>query len=279
MESESLLPIREVARITGVNPVTLRAWQRRYGLIKPQRTAKGHRLYSEADIELIREILYWLEQGVSIGKVRGLLGQDQQTVTGTADSSWEQARQDLLDSARALAHDKLENQLRELAKLYPAPLFLHRIIEPWLADLATLQRPDRELIQHSAHAVLMHFIHQVLSIQSGPRIAVGSIGKAPTLSLPLLRYELQDMGCRSIDLGPIQSEQLPLATSRLKADAYVLLLGSGLTGMWLAQHQPEWPEPVFLVGQLGNVYRAEGWLDKPFATYVSELEGFPPCDT
>lgn len=109
MGSETLLPIGEVARITGVIPVTLRAWQRRHGLIKPQRTEKGHRLYSEADIDLIREILYWLEQGVSIGKVKGLLGQQQQAVTGAADSSWEQARQTVLDSARALAHDRLGN--------------------------------------------------------------------------------------------------------------------------------------------------------------------------
>ncbi|HBD10587.1 MAG TPA: helix-turn-helix-type transcriptional regulator [Porticoccaceae bacterium] len=277
MASEALLPIREVARITGVNPVTLRAWQRRYGLIKPQRTEKGHRLYSKADIDLIREILYWLEQGVSIGKVKGLLGQDEHSVT-EVDSSWEQARRDLLDSAKALTHDKLEKQLRELAKLYPTQLFLRRIVEPWLAEMATLPRPDRELIQHSAQAVLTHFIHQVLTIQSGPRIAVGSIGDARALSTTLVRYELQGMACRSIDLGQVKSEQLPLARSRLDADAYVLVLGSGLTGLWFMQHQPEWPEPLFLVGQLGNVYRAQGWLNKPFAQHVSDLEDFPPCD-
>lgn len=278
MGSETLLPIGEVARITGVIPVTLRAWQRRHGLIKPQRTEKGHRLYSEADIDLIREILYWLEQGVSIGKVKGLLGQQQQAVTGAADSSWEQARQTLLDSARALAHDRLGKQLRELARLYPTQFFLHRIIEPWLADLATLQRPDRELIERSAQAVLSHFIHQVLTIQTGPTIAVGSIGDAHALSIALVRYELQGLACRSIDLGQVESEQLALVQSRLDADAYVLVLGSGLTGPWFMQHQPEWPEALFLVGQPGNGYRAEGWLDKPFAPHVSDLEDFPPCD-
>lgn len=36
MRSEDLLPIGELARRTGVNPVTLRAWERRYGLLKPQ---------------------------------------------------------------------------------------------------------------------------------------------------------------------------------------------------------------------------------------------------
>ena len=55
--SQGLLPIREVARLTGVNPVTLRAWERRYGLIVPQRTPKGHRLYSGAQIDQVRQVL------------------------------------------------------------------------------------------------------------------------------------------------------------------------------------------------------------------------------
>lgn len=54
MQSEDLLPIGEVARLTGVNPVTLRAWERRYGLIKPQRTPKGHRLYPQDQVQRVQ---------------------------------------------------------------------------------------------------------------------------------------------------------------------------------------------------------------------------------
>ena len=42
--------IGEVAERCGINPVTLRAWQRRYGLLKPQRSEGGHRQFDEADI-------------------------------------------------------------------------------------------------------------------------------------------------------------------------------------------------------------------------------------
>ncbi|EBQ2874974.1 MerR family DNA-binding transcriptional regulator, partial [Salmonella enterica subsp. enterica serovar Montevideo] len=42
--------IGEFARLCGINAATLRAWQRRYGLLKPQRTDGGHRLYSDDDI-------------------------------------------------------------------------------------------------------------------------------------------------------------------------------------------------------------------------------------
>ena len=68
-----MYPIRMVASLTGINPVTLRAWERRYGLVKPQRTPKGHRLYSEQDIELIKRILKMLDQNIPISQVKHLL--------------------------------------------------------------------------------------------------------------------------------------------------------------------------------------------------------------
>ncbi|WP_150805897.1 MerR family transcriptional regulator [Pseudomonas fluorescens] len=73
LEQEQLFPIREVARLTGVNPVTLRAWERRYGLIVPLRTESGHRLYSMTDIEKVRSILSWIERGVAVSKVGKIL--------------------------------------------------------------------------------------------------------------------------------------------------------------------------------------------------------------
>ncbi|MEF1221038.1 MerR family transcriptional regulator, partial [Photobacterium damselae] len=63
--TEKRYAIGEVSEITGVNSVTLRAWQRRYGLIVPQRTPKGHRLYTHDDIVKIRQIVSWLKKGVS----------------------------------------------------------------------------------------------------------------------------------------------------------------------------------------------------------------------
>ncbi|CAM3858870.1 HTH-type transcriptional regulator MlrA [Pseudomonas reidholzensis] len=79
-----LFPIREVSRLTGVNPVTLRAWERRYGLIQPTRTESGHRLYSQADITAIQSILGWLERGVAVSKVGSILARGQ----ALAEDSW-----------------------------------------------------------------------------------------------------------------------------------------------------------------------------------------------
>lgn len=67
--NNGLFPIRTVARLTGINPITLRAWERRHNLIRPIRTPSGHRLYSTADIELIRRIQSLSEQGMGFSQI------------------------------------------------------------------------------------------------------------------------------------------------------------------------------------------------------------------
>ena len=69
----ALYTIGEVAQLCDINPVTLRAWQRRYGLLKPQRTDGGHRLFNEQEIDRIREIKRWIDSGVQVSKVKTLL--------------------------------------------------------------------------------------------------------------------------------------------------------------------------------------------------------------
>ena len=51
---DELFPIRTVSNLTGVNAITLRAWERRYGVVTPVRTDGGQRLYRREEIELIQ---------------------------------------------------------------------------------------------------------------------------------------------------------------------------------------------------------------------------------
>lgn len=74
-EKIGLYPIRSVSSMTQVQAVTLRAWERRYGLLKPTRSAKGHRLYSQKDIETIEKIKELTGKGIAISQVAALLTQ------------------------------------------------------------------------------------------------------------------------------------------------------------------------------------------------------------
>lgn len=63
-----LYPIRVVAELTGINPVTIRAWERRYGLVQPARTPGSHRLYSRRDLDRLRAAASLVGAGVSISQ-------------------------------------------------------------------------------------------------------------------------------------------------------------------------------------------------------------------
>jgi DNA-binding transcriptional MerR regulator len=58
--------IKAVSLQTGVPPVTLRAWERRYGLLNPQRTPGNYRLYSDRDIALLRWTKARVDSGLPI---------------------------------------------------------------------------------------------------------------------------------------------------------------------------------------------------------------------
>src|SRR5438270_5066358 len=61
----ALLRIGELGRRLGVSDHVLRAWERRYGLLRPVRSAGGFRLYSGADLQRVRRMQAFLADGLS----------------------------------------------------------------------------------------------------------------------------------------------------------------------------------------------------------------------
>ncbi|NIF16535.1 MerR family transcriptional regulator [Pantoea sp. Cy-639] len=135
MPSEDLLPIGEVARLTGVNPVTLRAWERRYGLIKPQRTAKGHRLYPQDQVQRVQAVLRWLERGAAVSQVRQLLDETVDPVTAI-QGEWGERIEQMVGAIARLGQRPLDQSLNQAMALYPAVTVCERLFLPLLDTLA-----------------------------------------------------------------------------------------------------------------------------------------------
>jgi len=64
-EDAPVLRIGALSRRLGISDHVLRAWERRYGLLRPVRTPGGFRLYSEADVRRVREMRDHLARGMS----------------------------------------------------------------------------------------------------------------------------------------------------------------------------------------------------------------------
>jgi len=58
--------IRGLSKRIDEQPVTLRAWERRYDLLEPERLENNYRLYSERDFQVVRWITHRLDDGLSI---------------------------------------------------------------------------------------------------------------------------------------------------------------------------------------------------------------------
>jgi MerR family transcriptional regulator, light-induced transcriptional regulator len=76
-DGSPVLRIGELSRRVGVSDHVLRAWESRYGLLQPVRSAGGFRLYSEADATRVRRMQAYLASGLSAAEAAGaVLGED-----------------------------------------------------------------------------------------------------------------------------------------------------------------------------------------------------------
>ena len=60
--------VRTVVRITGISRSTLLAWERRHGLVEPDRLPNGYRSYSDDDVRLLRAVKNLVDGGHRVGE-------------------------------------------------------------------------------------------------------------------------------------------------------------------------------------------------------------------
>jgi MerR family transcriptional regulator, light-induced transcriptional regulator len=141
------LRIGELSRRTGVSAELLRAWERRYGLLHPTRTAGGFRLYSPADERRVSLMLSHLHHGMSAAEAARLtltagdggirddeepvLRRRAQELRQALDDFDEGAAQRTLDSV--LAEYSTETVLTDLVLPY-----LHELGERWASGEASV---------------------------------------------------------------------------------------------------------------------------------------------
>jgi DNA-binding transcriptional MerR regulator len=110
------LRIGEFARRVGVSPELLRAWERRYGLLRPIRSEGGFRLYTSEDAERVSRMKAALAEGLSAAEAaRRALA----TQTLQAEGLLDDARDRFLAAVRrydeAAAHSVLDDALNAFA--------------------------------------------------------------------------------------------------------------------------------------------------------------------
>ena len=231
---EGMFPIRTVSSLTGVNSITLRAWERRYGLIKPRRTSKGHRLYTQADVDLINRVVELLEQGIPISRVRALIehpGTAEGAIVEQTDA-WHDYQQRMITALTRFDEASLDNAYNDALSLYPVDVVTARLIVPLLKTLGerwrSRDKPGAVAEEHFFGAYLRNklgarFHH--LSLQSqGPKLVAACLpGEHHEVGLLLFCLSAASHGFRPILLGAdLPLEEVAFATRRSGCVAVVL---------------------------------------------------------
>lgn len=265
-----MVPIRDISQATGVNTVTLRAWERRYGLLVPQRTPKGHRLYTRDDIQKVRDIQVWLGRGVAIGKVKSLL----MTVSPEAfsteiDSVWTSLSAQVYDCINAFQRARLVHLLADTFALYPAEMIADYLLVPLLESLkgndfgqaakrAFFTNLLQEYVQAAIYRQRQSAIGEKILLMSLP----GDSALPNTTESLLLNYSLLIHQYSAEYLGGLDLKEAQLCAEALQAKIIVLIGYGSLNTSELQLHLKGWREknaiPIVLAGNLARLYPALG---------------------
>jgi MerR family transcriptional regulator, light-induced transcriptional regulator len=225
-----LFPIRTVASLTGVNAITLRAWERRYGLVEPVRTATGHRLYRREDIELIHQALGLMNKGVSIGQVKKSLHRPARLEQSGTHSKWQQFQSRMLEAITKFDEDGVEHAYNAALALYPVEQVTLELLLPLLQELGRRWETTEGSIaeEHFFGVYLRNKLgarfHHRQRGESGPRILTACLpGEQHEIGLLIFALTAHDHGLHPVLLGAnTPLGELPTAVKRARCAAIVL---------------------------------------------------------
>jgi DNA-binding transcriptional MerR regulator len=153
--------LKVVLKETGIAADTLRAWERRYGLPRPDRSAGGHRLYSQRDIHTIKWLMARQAEGLSISRAvdqwRTLVkeGRDPFAESPGAIAASTLAASTTLDALReqwlsaCLAYDEAtaEQILNQGFALFPVETVTQEVIQRSLRQMGELWQEGKASVQ------------------------------------------------------------------------------------------------------------------------------------
>jgi DNA-binding transcriptional MerR regulator len=235
LEREDLFPIREVSRLTGVNPVTLRAWERRYGLIQPTRTDSGHRLYSMTDIERVRSIVDWIDRGVAVSKVGKILAKTEPLKVlahlfpdDLVQADYLQWQEQIQQAVSSFDDQQLDRVYGQIFSSYTLPVVFQDILMPlWLQLLqrqeAFGQTSEWLFFDGFLRARVLQRIVMLRGTQPRRVIVSALAGQCRELELLVAALFLSgsDSGVRVLTTGQ-PFDELTLVCEKTRPDALVL---------------------------------------------------------
>jgi len=216
-------PIQVVAHRTGLSVDVLRVWEKRYGVVKPDRSPGGHRLYSDDDVKRLGLLKRATSAGRRISRVAGLRDDEIASLVREDEAAAiDQRREWRLGAAAPESHlasclqavevfdDRaLEAALRRASVALAAPVFIEQVLGPLLTRIGEewehgKMNPGQE---HMASVVVRRVLESLTNVvMPGPEapgiVVVTPSGQVHELGALSVATAAATLGWRVTYLGP-----------------------------------------------------------------------------
>lgn len=297
MAKKLLYNIKSVSILTNLNVHTIRAWEKRYSAISPDRTDSNHRLYSAEDVEKLNLLSKAVSEGNSIGNVAQLSIEElrnlfpnkgeQSVEEGKSDESYEKLISDSIQYIEKFDQKKLENLLMETSVNLSKHNLLVNFIIPLLDRVGLLWETGKIRIthEHFAATILRTFLGSLLDNNVNPENAPTILTTTPEgflHELGALIYALyaMDFGWNAIFLGPnLPAEEILSAVKASNVNALLLSLiypnDEPRTGNQIRKLRKNLNNnfPIIFCGQASKAYSK--FIEETNSFLVNKLSDFP----
>jgi len=267
--TDANLPIRTIASLTGVNAVTLRAWERRYGLVRPARTPKGHRLYTHQHVERIRRVLALIERGVPISRVRELIDAEPRKEMTAGSGPWRETLEQMSAAIACFDERELDRIYDGALSVYPVEEVTSRLLLPLLVHLGDRWQDlaggiaEEHFFAMYLRSKLGARLQHRMRYATGPRIvAACAPGEQHEIGLILFALQAHAAGLQTVMLGadtPVND--VVVARQRSAARAVVISSSLAPAAGFLSDALPRLVRgagvPVFVGGAAASSHRRE----------------------
>lgn len=229
--SSPMYPIRTVSALTGINPVTLRTWERRYKLLEPLRTPKGHRLYSKDQIAMLNRVVEMLEKGTPISRINlSHLLADSENNFAQEEEFWARLIHRMVIAVGHFDETTLESTYNEALALYSVDTVTEKLLMPMLVRLGeTWAAGEGSIAEEHFFGVYLRNklgarFHHRKRLEYGPILITACVpGERHEAGLLLFALSAYDHQYRCVLLGAdIPLLDIASAVPKAKAQAIVL---------------------------------------------------------
>lgn len=206
--NEPTYSLGAVARLTGLSPHVLRAWERRYGAVKPLRTPGGTRRYRESDVARLRRLRAAVQAGHSISEVANASDAELDHRLQLSPALPTPSLAPLLEAIEQLDGPGAERLLgTQLAALGPAR-FVRSVASPLLHAIGARWESGQLCIasEHLASSILRSLLGSALrttsaAMQAPPVLFTTLPGEAHELGALMAAVTTADAGGHPIFVG------------------------------------------------------------------------------